>query len=178
MKKSITLAIVIGLVGVLSACSTPATTSTVGTSKDSPVTTNAPVVPKVLTATDVTTALVGALSTVKSTVVYTETTDPNKLMGRPNGYTSKTAFSDSRVAAADVEFMDSDATERGGTVEVYPTADGATARSKYLQAIFSASSMFGSEYHFQNGGILVRVTGNLTPAQSADYKAVVASLTA
>ncbi len=177
MKKSITLAIVIGLIAVLSACATPATTSNGVTPPAVPVATTAPVVPKVLTAADVTTALVGAISTVKSTVVYTEATDSNKLLGRPNGYISKTAFSDSRVSAADVEYSDSDDVARGGSVEVYPTAEGAKARSDYLQAIFKAAPMLGIEYHFLNGGILVRVTGNLTPAQSTDYKAAVAGLT-
>ena len=177
MKKSITLAIVIGLIAVLSACATPATTSKGSTPPAAPVATTAPVVPKVLTAADVTTALVGAISTVKSTVVYTEATDSNKLLGRPNGYTSKTAFADSRVSAADVEYSKTDDIERGGSVEVYPTAAGAEARSKYLQAIFAAAPMFGIEYHYLNGGILVRVTGNLTPAQADAYKGVVAGLT-
>jgi hypothetical protein len=66
-------------------------------------------------------------------VTYDEATDPNKLLGRPSGYEGKNAFSDSRLAPD--ASVARDAIERGGSVEVYPTADGAEARAKYIQAI-------------------------------------------
>ena len=37
------------------------------------------------------------------TTVYDEASDPNELLGRPNGYTSKVAFADSRVKFEDYE---------------------------------------------------------------------------
>jgi hypothetical protein len=53
-------------------------------------------------------ALAAKVAESKVTVVYTAANDPNELLGRPNGYQSKIAFSDSRVPACDVEATDSD----------------------------------------------------------------------
>ena len=174
MKKFITFIIAIGFIAFLSACSTSAPESPGASSKASVAASVAPVVSKPLTATDVTMVLVGAITTVKNTAVYTEETDPNKQLGRPNGYISKTAFSDSRVDELVVEGSEPDSTERGGSVEVYPTAEGAKARSAYIQSLLGG--VLGTEYHFLNGGILVRVTGNITPSESTVYKDVVSGL--
>lgn len=177
MKKLFASIIAIIFAISLSACSstTPPASST--PSKASQAITSAPEVHKVLTATEVTTALTRAISTVKMTAAYTDATDPNTLMGRPNQYTSNTAFSDSRVPSDKVSYTKADSTERGGGVEIFANEADAMTRSAYIQSVLKAGgAMFGTEYHFQNGGILVRVTGNLTPAQSADYKAAVASL--
>ena len=103
---------------------------------------------------------------------YTEEDDPNKLLGRPNGYTSKVAFADSRIDQdeADDSQVEKDAIERGGSVEVYPDESGAKARADYIQGIQKGGA-FGSEYDYVRGGVLVRVTGDLTPKQAKDYQA-------
>ncbi|MFF6877014.1 hypothetical protein ACFY9S_17060 [Streptomyces sp. NPDC012474] len=106
---------------------------------------------------------------------YTEASDPNHLLGRPGGYTSKAAFSDSRVSSADVEGLGEDAVERGGSVEVFKTAEEARARAKYIETI--AKSMPGAtEYHYIAGGILIRVSNLLTPTQAKDYETGAKSL--
>ncbi|MGW4412857.1 hypothetical protein ACWEJ6_53420, partial [Nonomuraea sp. NPDC004702] len=56
--------------------------------------------------------------------VYDENTDPNKLLGRPNGYLSKAEFTDSRVKA-----------DGAGSVEVFEDAGSAEARAEYIQAL-------------------------------------------
>ncbi|WP_327329222.1 hypothetical protein OG265_10705 [Streptomyces sp. NBC_01208] len=100
---------------------------------------------------------------------YTEADDPNHLLGRPGGYTSKAAFSDGRVPSEDIEGLDKDAAERGGSVEVFKTSEEAKARAKYIATI--AESLPGAtEYHYIAGGILVRVSRLLTPTQAADYE--------
>ncbi|MEV6621747.1 hypothetical protein AB0M83_23725 [Amycolatopsis sp. NPDC051106] len=48
---------------------------------------------------DVTRTLAGKIATVKPFKSYTAEDDPNHLLGRPNGYTPKTAFTDSPRAA-------------------------------------------------------------------------------
>lgn len=122
------------------------------------------------TAEDVFQRIEKEVPTAKLVKVYTEDDDPNKLLGRPNGYDSKIAFSDSRVPKKELEFAEKDAIERGGSIEVFPDASGAKARSDYIQAVQSGGAL-GSEYHYLDGPILVRVTGNLTPTKAKVYEA-------
>ena len=103
--------------------------------------------------------------TAKLGVVYTEANDPNHLLGRPNGYTSKVAFSDSRIELPGG--FRSDAIEAGGSVEVYPTAEGAMARMQYVQEIGKAAPMFG-EYTYVSGTAVLRVSRVLTPNQAKE----------
>ncbi|MCU1681949.1 MAG: putative secreted protein [Amycolatopsis sp.] len=130
---------------------------------------------KAPTADEVTTTLIGKIPTVKLVKAYTAADDPNHLLGRPNGYTSKTAFADNRVPADQVEGSAADDTTRGGSVEVYADAAGAKTRMDYIQAIGKASPLF-SEYDYVNGGVLVRVSHLLTPDQATNYEAATKSL--
>ncbi len=123
-----------------------------------------------LDAAAVTKALLGKIGTTSLVKVYTAEDDPNMILGRPNGYTSKTAFADSRVPASKSKGTEVDALERGGSVEVYPTTEGAKRRSDYIQAVLGGGGILGTEYHFIRDGALVRVTGILTPTQAAVYK--------
>jgi hypothetical protein len=59
---------------------------------------------------------------VTLTVTYTAETDPNKQLGRPNGYTSKASFTDSRISAADVAGRKEGDVGLGGSVEVFEKA--------------------------------------------------------
>jgi hypothetical protein len=138
-----------------------------GTSTTTATSSSTPPAPK--TAEEVGKALAGKVASSKVTVVYTAASDPNKLLGRPNGYLSKIAFSDSRVSPSDVEGTDSDAVERGGSVEVYADADGAKKRSDYIQAIAKGLPAAG-EYDYLSGAVLVRVSRVLTPDQARDYE--------
>jgi hypothetical protein len=101
--------------------------------------------------------------------VYTEDDDPNKLLGRPNGYTSKIAFADSRISKTDTEGTQKDAIERGGSIEVFPDADLAKGRADYIQGVLKNSGL-GAEYDYLRGPVLVRVTGNLSPSKARDYE--------
>jgi len=123
------------------------------------------------TATQVQQRLQAAVPTASSIMVYDETNDPNKLLGRPGGYTSKTAFADSRIPAAKLVGLDRDALERGGSVEVYSTPAAARTRSDYIQSILQGASILGTEYHYLSGGVLMRVTGVLPPSQAQEYEA-------
>lgn len=73
--------------------------------------------------------------------VYTEDDDPNKLLGRPNGYTSKIAFADSRISKTDSEGTQKVAIERGGSIEVFPDADLAKGRADYIQTVLKNSGL-------------------------------------
>ncbi|MET7996993.1 hypothetical protein ABZU76_39570 [Amycolatopsis sp. NPDC005232] len=66
---------------------------------------------------------------------YTAANDPNHMLRRPNGYTSKDAFADSRIPADQLQGSEADAIERGGSIEVFADEDGAKTRMDYIQAI-------------------------------------------
>ncbi|OLZ44588.1 hypothetical protein BS329_36295 [Amycolatopsis coloradensis] len=121
------------------------------------------------TADDVTKTLGEKIASVKLIKTYTPEDDPNHLLGRPNGYTSKTAFSDSRVKQSDVEYLGSDAVERGGSVEVFGDEAGAKARMKFIQTVSKSLPSVG-EYDYVNGAVLVRVSRLLTPDQAKEYE--------
>ena len=93
--------------------------------------------------------------------VYDATTDPNAMLGRPGGYTSKASWADSRVG-------DEPGTSDGGTVEVFPTDAEATNRSSYIASVTKGLPML-AEYRWQSGAALIRVTHMLTPEQAERY---------
>ena len=95
-------------------------------------------------------------------------TDPNRLLGRPNGYTSKIAFADSRISKTDTDGTQKDAIERGGSIEVFPDAELAIGRAEYTQGVLKDSGL-GAEYDYLRGPVL-RVTGNLSPSKAPDYE--------
>lgn len=108
---------------------------------------------------------------------YTEDDDPNHLLGRPNGYTSKVAFRDSRIDQKGQDDVDaaSDAIDRGGSVEVYPDNTGAQARADYIQGLLKGGGL-GSEYDYVRGSVIVRVTGDLTPSKARTYEDALAKI--
>jgi hypothetical protein len=114
--------------------------------------------------------LAKVIPSFKTFRVYTEADDPNKLMGRPGGYTSKTAFYDSRISKDAAVGARDDAIIRGGSVEVFETAEAASKRYEYVKAIAESSSLF-TEYDYVAGTALVRVSKELTPTQAREYEA-------
>ncbi|GKQ35181.1 hypothetical protein [Streptomyces sp. A012304] len=127
--------------------------------------------PKELDAQQVVTALTKAITSTKAATVYTAATDPNQLLGRPNGYTSKADFTDSRAKPK----LD-DEVQNGGSVEIYSDPADAQDRAKYIADTLDKMKIFGTEYHYLNGGILLRVSGALTPDQAAEYEAALKQL--
>lgn len=123
-------------------------------------------------AEQVVATLTSKIPTVKLVKTYTAEDDPNHLLGRPNGYTSKTAFADSRVPADQLQGTPDDSTDRGGSVEVFSDAVGAKARADYIQTV-TKSLPAAAEYDYQAGGVLVRVSHLLTPDQAKGYEAAI-----
>jgi hypothetical protein len=107
--------------------------------------------------------------------VYTETTDPNKLLGRPNGYTAGAFINDPRVGPIGADAAPGDiqaaSTVSAVIIEVWPTAADAQARSDYIQGIEKTAPMMGSEYDHISGSALLRVSGILPPSINAEYTA-------
>jgi endonuclease YncB( thermonuclease family) len=127
-----------------------------------------------LTAEQVTTQLTVLIPTATLTDNYTADTDPNKLLGRPGGYISKAAFKDTRAVKAGGD--GSSGVDGGGSVEVYADKDGASSRREYLQDMHTKVPLLGTEYDYQQGPILLRVSHYLNPDQAGEYAKVLADI--
>lgn len=156
----------------LAACSSSATDNPAPTtSADAKA--SAPAVPA--TASTAFQAIGSHVSTAKLTTTVTASNDPNHLLGRPHQYTSKVTFSDSRIDADDVSGLRKGDVLRGGAVEVFATAEDATARAAYIQEVTKSMPAL-AEYDFVHGAVLVRVSHYLTPKQAAEYDTSAAEL--
>jgi hypothetical protein len=108
---------------------------------------------------------------VTSTYVFTAANDPNHLLGRPNGYVAKVAWTDSRINASDLGVDNSaGSVDLGGSIEQYSGSGDAKSRMKYIQSIEKAMPMVGTEYDYVVGTFLVRVSSQLTPTQADAYE--------
>jgi hypothetical protein len=125
------------------------------------------------TANQVVATLTAKIPTAKLGAVYTADSDPNHLLGRPNGYTSKATFTDRRVAAG--PGITPGSVDAGGAVEVFADADSAQRRQQYIQGLQKASPILGTEYDYISGATLVRVSGKLAPTQAGEYQAALSS---
>jgi hypothetical protein len=104
---------------------------------------------------------------VGESVAYTAKTDPNDLLGRPNQYTSKVMFKDTRLNPDPIakEFD----VQNGGSIEVFKDEDDAIARTKYLKNLTKSFSPF-AEYSYREGTVLLRLSHRLTPKQAREYE--------
>lgn len=159
------------LCATLTACSSggDAKTSPTVTSKTTTAT-NKPV-----TASTAFTAIAAKVPTAKLSGTVTAANDPDHLLGRPNQYTSKITFTDSRIKASEVTDSSKGSVDLGGEIEVFADPASAQARKKYIQAVTKSISAL-AEYDYVHGSVLVRVSHYLTPAQAGEYKAVAANL--
>jgi hypothetical protein len=130
-----------------------------------------PAAPK-LDAKAVVDALVAAKLPVTKVVVQTEDTDPNDLLGRPNGYVSRASFD---VPGGDPE-ADTGQVSRGGAVEVFADAAGAAARKQHIQELMKSNPILGTEYDYVNGPVLLRITGKVKPSVAKTFESLVATL--
>jgi hypothetical protein len=104
---------------------------------------------------------------LSSLIVYTAATDPNAMLGRQGGYTSKVAWVDRRAVRQDAG-DERGSIGLGGGIEAFPTAAGARARYEYLRGF---QPPFGDGYDFLDGTAILRLSQYLTPAQARAYKA-------
>jgi hypothetical protein len=104
---------------------------------------------------------------------YTAKNDPNELLGRPNQYSSKVNFKDTRLKT-DLIARGFDV-QNGGSIEVFENQEDAIARKKYLETVQKGFSPF-SEYSYREGNVLLRLSHRLTPEQAAEYKEALKSI--
>lgn len=114
-------------------------------------------------------SIVTALSSVETfgqSIIYTEETDPNGSLGKPNNYIGKADFSDTRCE----QFSEEDLV--GGTFEYFSTKSDCDDRYEYLMK-FTDPSMgaFGlNQYVYKYSTVILRVGYDLTSAQAEEYR--------
>lgn len=109
---------------------------------------------------------------VTLTKVFTAVSDPNHLIGRPGQYTSKAEFTDSRVKQRDATSH----VAPGSSTEVFTSNADAMRRATYIESVTQAAPMLGTEYDYVARDVLVRVSGQLIPAQARAYKAALQAI--
>lgn len=106
---------------------------------------------------------------IGATGVTTAANDGNHLLGRPNGYSSKVYWVDTRLDQSKVRKSSVDDLMQGGLIETCPDVAGATTRRDYIAAIAKSAPVLANEYDYHSGTSLVRVSGLLTPEQAKGY---------
>lgn len=101
-------------------------------------------------------ALAGRMR-VPGVTVYTAATDPNHLLGRQDGYTSKVSWGSMAQDNGDTQ------DDPGGSIEVFPDAARAKARESYIQGF---GSLLADGHDYTCGGALLRLAAAYTPGQA------------
>jgi hypothetical protein len=123
------------------------------------------------TAEQVIARLAPKIPTARLSIVYNAQTDPNELLGTPNAYLSKAAFTDTRIDPAQANDTETGSIELGGSVEVFKDEADARARKQYLDQTIAGLPIDASEYSHLRGPVLLRLSRRLTPEQAAEYEA-------
>ena len=134
----------------LAGCSSAAAPRTASTRPASPVTATSAATAS--PSAEVIAARMG-LTKAPGYVAYTASTDPNHLLGRQNGYTSKINWGPDGNT---------------GTIEVFPDQADAIARQDYIKGF---TCPFGFGYLTMQGTADLRLGCDLTPAQAAPIEA-------
>ncbi|EAF2349067.1 hypothetical protein ACV9TN_002604 [Listeria monocytogenes] len=176
MKRMLTLAILC-IALVLTGC---ATDSAKEDTKDTPANKKNKV-----TAASTLDSFVKADIPMYENVVFTEETDPNELLGRPNSYIAKIDFNDmsaiDRIAAKNIEDLGLEESDKGdqiqqlisdrtgGTIEEFKTEKDLQNRIEYLQDL-PVKSNVDNEYRYSSGKVLLRIDSALTPSEAERYE--------
>jgi hypothetical protein len=173
MKKLLAIALSVCAVFTLASCghttktnTTPAPTQSSPASvaaSSAPSSAQQPEAAKITDAESVVTALADAGLPIDNIIVFTAETDDATLLGRPNQYTSRVKFADTRADQA------KDTSPTGGCVEFFNNSADADARYKYLDEIIKSIPMF-AQYLYLTDNVILRIDGDLTPEQADEYK--------
>ena len=88
---------------------------------------------------------------IENIEVTTAENDKNKLMGRPNQYTSKINFTN-------------------GTIEVFANKEDAKNRKEYIDTIGKKASMLAEYSYVNDAGTLLRIDKKVTPDDAKKYE--------
>lgn len=111
-------------------------------------------------------SVISSLPNVKETLTYSEETDPNELLGKPNNYIGKIDFEDDRCEQLVENHLE------GGTIEYFSNEEDCDARYEYLEKLNNAKmGAFGlNQYMYKYPTLILRVSYDLTPTEAEQYK--------
>lgn len=126
-----------------------------------------------LTAEQVTNYFAQEGMPIGNLMIFTEETDPNNQLGRPNSYTSKVNFEDERTLSEQTDTTSPDYIPNN-TLEVFETEKNAKARYDYLKSISDETSL--AQYMYLDETMLLRLDPNLLPKEAEKYEALLKGL--
>lgn len=166
MKRALLAPVLVALL-TLAGCGSSTDSTASADPTTTPTTTPTTEAPTPKTATEVAEAIKAGIPEISKVVTITEDNDPNDKIGRPNGYVDGAVLFDSRAGATDTDL----GVAQGATLEVWPDKASATDRSEFIQgALKEADGFLGTEYHYQSGGYLLRVYGEIKPSDAKVYE--------
>lgn len=122
------------------------------------------------TASDVANRVAAAVPGSTPGAVLTAETDPNRLLGRPGGYSSSAVINDPRTPPE--SRTEPTALDQGAKVEVFDDEGQAETREQYLNALSqSGSPLTAAGYTYRSGTVVLRVSPDLTPSAAEQYRA-------
>ncbi|MBC7593922.1 MAG: hypothetical protein H7288_08310 [Kineosporiaceae bacterium] len=107
-----------------------------------------------------------AIPTITSVTQITEDNDPDDLIGRPAGYIDGALIVDTRATKC-VE----PGVACGATIEVWGDKQKASDRSINLITLMVEDPTL-DEHHYILDGLLLRVSGELSPSAAAEYESI------
>jgi len=87
--------------------------------------------------------------------------DPNELLGRPGGYTSKAEVKQS--------IRESFGVENGGSVEVFETNEDAEKRKEYIETVTKEMGLLLTEYSYVEKNVLLLISVNSIKEYGENY---------
>ncbi len=161
MKRFISILLIISACLALISCSRAVSNTGTDTTVNGHVVYNtASKARKNYTAGDYVNGFINASLPVDNVIVYDEETDLNELLGRPNQYTSKVNFADTRIPQSDPE------DPIGGTVEVFNNNDDLQLRKSDLESV---EDLYQFIYVSPDGLALLRISYVLNPEDAEEY---------
>ncbi len=114
-------------------------------------------------------AFVERIDAATEAVVITEDNDPNRMIGRMNGYVGGVVIKDRR-ASCDRDDRAEETLGRacGAFIEIWRDAKTAERRASYLRSIMGFFGA-GEEYHAIRGNVLLRVSASLGESEAQEY---------
>lgn len=113
---------------------------------------------RVPTAAEILGSMKSAGVPMKAVQDFTEETDPNHLLGRPDQYTSKAEFKDPRYPHADTI-----------SVEVFSNPEDAKVRHDYIATVTKGVA-FLVQYQYLDGPALLRAPHAILPKDAKKYE--------
>ncbi|MDY3305510.1 hypothetical protein [Psychrobacter sanguinis] len=110
-------------------------------------------------------------------VIHTSASDPNKLLGRPDGYIALVHFEDKSVEQNVPLTENEEVLHKGGVIEVWKSSDEAESRMNYISDVVKQMNIPAlKQYMYRNKGVVLRLEYDVLPEQAAKYEAVLISL--